>query len=318
MEDDPIDVGDDDDDDDDDNDESTPLIPEEWNPFADGDKMKPPKARKFMFSSRSKAVDDGKEMEIKGRASTPTGTGGGEAETSFIGDKPSVKVFTTRGEVEAVETRTPTSIDRYEDTSKLIHDEGSIRDRINKALSGGERELFLRKFKSADFKKFKIETDIIGQISIKGNKSNSRPYILMDADGNVIGDLDKLPPSLRKAIGKSEDEIALERIKSNEDENEETEVKIVELERRIDAIDADPRNRLMEEAKGRDKDKTIMSRLECNTWNYKRNALERERLVEEVARHREGIEERNRENEAIEEKLPLRTRVKYSRSMVLR
>ena len=94
---------------------------------------------------------------------------------------------------------------------------------------------------------------------------------IIDKFGDVM-DVAKLPKTLRNALGKTVGEIIMERFV----ENKRAEERIKELQEQRD--NAFPQDR--------------------------------ERLDADIEREREGINERNRENEAIEEKLSLRQRIK--------
>ena len=127
-------------------------------------------------------------------------------------------------------------------------------------------------FPNTDTSKYfsKMDGDVIYvKIKKKGLKNIWHPII--NKDGDVIGE-EKLPKTLRDALGKTVGEIITDRIV----ENERAEERIKELqERRENAFPED----------------------------Y-------ERIDAVIEREREGINERNQENEAMEEKLSLRQRIK--------
>ena len=128
-------------------------------------------------------------------------------------------------------------------------------------------------FPNTDTSKYftKMEGGII-YVKIKGGIKNIW-HPIVGEDGNVLDNINKrLPKTLRNALGKTVEEIVTERII----ENARAEERIKELhEQRENAFPDD----------------------------Y-------DRIDAAIEREKEGINERNQENEAIEEKLPLRQRIK--------
>ena len=135
-----------------------------------------------------------------------------------------------------------------------------------------------RIFPSAKTSKFLSKIDEYNRVVIKLDKINSKDYVLLNENGELLIDTKKkkFPDGLRNALGKSKEEMTTEKIAENTVENERAEEIIKELDEQIV------------------------------------NAVgeERKRLVEERERQQEGINERNQENEAIEERLSLRQRIK--------
>ena len=133
-------------------------------------------------------------------------------------------------------------------------------------------------FPNADTSKLFASIDEYGRVSVKLQRLGGAPHPILDKDGIVIIDdsKGKFPKTLRKLLGKSAIEISTEKIAENTNENERARARI------------------------RDLDKQIPNSI----------GEVRERQVEERDRLQEGINERNQENEAIEERLPLRQRIK--------
>ena len=135
-------------------------------------------------------------------------------------------------------------------------------------------EQIKEQFPNTDTSKYfsKMENDVVYvKIKKKGLRNIWHPII--GKDGEVIVDEGKkLPKTLRDALGKTYEEIVMDRII----ENKRAEERIKELqEQRENAFPED----------------------------Y-------DRIDAVIEREREGIDERNRENEAIEERLTLRQRIK--------
>ena len=166
-------------------------------------------------------------------------------ETSFLGETPSGKIYTSRFEQE--------------------------RDEIDSKIK--------RIFPNANTSRFFSRIDEFDQVVIKLGKINSKDYVLLNENGELLIDTQnnrKFPAGLRNALGKSITEMAMEKIAENEKDNERAEARTRELDEQID------------------------------------NAVgeERKRLEEERERELEGINERNQEIEAIEESLSLKQRIK--------
>ena len=127
-------------------------------------------------------------------------------------------------------------------------------------------------FPNTDTSKYfsKMDGDVI-YVKIKKRGLRNIWHPIISKDGEVIGE-EKLPKTLRDALGKTVGEIITDRIV----ENERAEERMEELrEQRENAFPED----------------------------Y-------DRIDAAIEREREGIDERNQENEAMEEKLSLRQRIK--------
>ena len=128
-------------------------------------------------------------------------------------------------------------------------------------------------FPNADTSKFFARIDDHGQVRVSIKRLGVWHPIL-DENGEVLinDGKGKFPKTLRNALGKNVLEIARDNIA----ENDKAETRVKELDDQI-----------------------------ANTFGE-----ERKRLVEEREIEQEGINEKNRENEAIEEKLSLKQRIK--------
>ena len=116
-----------------------------------------------------------------------------------------------------------------------------------------------------------------GLVKVKLRGINNVWYPIINENGNVIIDENiKFPKTLRDALVKTAFEITLEKFRKNTEENEKAEERIEELQ--------EQRNNALPE-------------------NY-------DRIDAAIEREREGIEERNQQNQAMEEKLSLRQRIK--------
>ena len=137
-------------------------------------------------------------------------------------------------------------------------------------------ERIKRFFPNSNGRKFfaKIED---GLVKVKLRGINNVWYPIINENGNVVIDENiKFPKTLRAALGRTAFEITLEKFRKNTEENERAEEKIEELrEQRNNAPPED----------------------------Y-------DRIDAAIKRAQEGIDERNQENEAMEEKLSLRQRIK--------
>ena len=128
-------------------------------------------------------------------------------------------------------------------------------------------------FPNTDTSKYfsKMDGDVV-YVKIKKKGLGNIWHPIISEDGDVIVDEKKLPKTLRDALGKTAEEIVMDRIV----ENERAEERIKELrEQRENAFPED----------------------------Y-------DRIDAVIEREQEGINERNQENEAMEEKLSLRQRIK--------
>ena len=166
-------------------------------------------------------------------------------ETSFIGETPSGKIYVSRREQEKAD------IDR----------------RIKKI------------FPNVNISRFFSKIDDYDQVAISLHRKNAKEYILLDEGGVLLIDINnkkKFPDELRNALGKTNVEIAKEKVAENNVENERAEMELKELrEQRENAFPSD-----RDQIDGRIK------------------------VVEDQ------IEGRNQENEALEESLPLKERIK--------
>ena len=166
-------------------------------------------------------------------------------ETSFMGETPSGKIYVSRREQEKTE------IDR----------------RIKKI------------FPNVSISRFFSKIDEYDRVVISLHRKNAKEYILLDEGGVLLIDINnkrKFPDELRNALGKTNVEIAKEKVAENNVENERDEMELKELrERRENTLPSD-----------------------------------RERLDKEIKVREDRIESRNQENEVLEESLPLKERIK--------
>ena len=168
-----------------------------------------------------------------------------EKETSFMGETPSGKIYVSRREQEKTE----------------------IDKRIKKI------------FPNVNISRFFSKIDEYDRVVISLHRKNAKEHILLDESGVLLIDINnnrKFPNELRNALGKTNVEIAKEKIAENNAENERVEIELKELrEQRENAFPSD-----------------------------------RDRIDGRIKVVQDQIEGRNQENEAIEERLPLRERIK--------
>ena len=127
-------------------------------------------------------------------------------------------------------------------------------------------------FPNTDTSKYfvKMENEVV-YVKIKGGTKNIW-HPIISKDGDVITDMKKLPKTLRNALGQTAEEIMTEMVTEN-----------IRAEERIRELRETRENAFPEDY---------------------------ERIDAEIEREQEEINERNRENQAIEEKLPLKQRIK--------
>ena len=172
-------------------------------------------------------------------------------------------------------TSTPfssTSKHRTQETSFMGETpSGVIRDR--EVFQDIAADAIKEHFPNTDTSKYfaKMENGIV-YVKIKGGTKNIW-HKIRSKDGDVLIDRNKkLPKTLRNALGQTAEEIMTERVTEN-----------IRAEERIRELRETRENAFPEDY---------------------------ERIDAEIERLQEGVNERNRENEAIEEKLPLKQRIK--------
>ena len=166
-------------------------------------------------------------------------------ETSFMGETPSGKIYVNRREQEKTE------VDR----------------RIKKI------------FPNAGTSRFFSKIDEYDRVVISLHRKNAKEYVLLDEGGVLLIDINnkrKFPDELRNALGKTNVEIANEKIAENNVENERAEMELKELRKQRENV----------------------------------FPSDRERIDERIKVVEDQIEGRNQENEAIEDRLTLRERIK--------
>ena len=124
--------------------------------------------------------------------------------------------------------------------------------------------------------KFRIWIDDYDRVIANLGRKGSKDYEIINSRGELAANLEKLPKEMRKAFGKTNAELGNEKIAENTERNKEAEERIKELrEQRENAFPED-----------------------------------RVRIDGEIEREEEGINERNQENEILENRKPLRERIK--------